>query len=205
MELLLASNNDHKRLEISALLPEHSLITPAQRQIVFEFEENGDSFIANALGKAQELYSLANAPVLADDSGLIVDALNGGPGVYSARYGSHGEGLLSSIERNSLLLSHLETIPMEKRTARFVCAMALIVSPFRKFVVQETVEGYIATEPHGEGGFGYDPIFIVEQGALTMAQLSPLEKNKISHRARAAQQIAVLLREIEKKEIFYVC
>jgi len=135
---------------------------------------------------------------------LVVDALDGGPGVFSARYGSSNGKLLTSVERNQLLLKNLDGVAEENRSARFVCAMALIIDPYRKFIVQETVEGRIAFNPFGEGGFGYDPIFIVGSTGKTMAQLSESEKNKISHRGKAAQRVAALLHNIEHKEIFYV-
>lgn len=204
MELMLASHNHHKLGEIAALLLGHSIILPQQRNIEFTFEENGSTFIANALDKAEALYSLSKVATLADDSGLVVEALNGEPGVFSARYGSSQGKLLSSVERNQLLLRNLEGIGEENRSARFVCAMALIIDPYRKFVVQETIEGFIATQPYGEGGFGYDPVFIVGSTGKTMAQLSSLEKNRISHRGKAAQRVAALLHNIEHKEIFYV-
>ena len=202
MELMLASHNHHKLGEISALLLGHSIILPEHRNLEFSFEENGDTFIANALDKAEALYNLSKLPTLADDSGLVVDALDGEPGVFSARYGSSNGELLSSAERNQLLL--LEGVAEEKRSGRFVCAMALIIDPYRKFIVQETVEGRIAFRPFGEGGFGYDPVFIVGSTGETMAQLSESEKNRISHRGKAAQRVAALLHNIEHKEIFYV-
>lgn len=204
MELMLASHNHHKLGEISALLLGHSIILPEHRNLEFSFEENGTTFVANALDKAEALYNLCKLPTLADDSGLVVDALNGGPGVFSARYGSSNGKLLTSVERNQLLLKNLEGIAAENRSARFVCAMALIIDPYRKFIVQETVEGEIAFHPFGEGGFGYDPVFIVGSTGKTMAQLSASEKNTISHRGKAAQRMAALLHNIEHKEIFYV-
>jgi XTP/dITP diphosphohydrolase len=204
MELMLASHNHHKLGEISALLLGHSIILPEHRNLEFSFEENGSTFIANALDKAEALYNLCKSPTLADDSGLVVDALDGGPGVFSARYGSSNGKLLTSVERNQLLLKNLDGVVEENRSARFVCAMALIIDPYRKFIVQETVEGRIAFNPFGEGGFGYDPIFIVGSTGKTMAQLSESEKNKISHRGKAAQRVAALLHNIEHKEIFYV-
>ncbi|NLA92395.1 MAG: RdgB/HAM1 family non-canonical purine NTP pyrophosphatase [Spirochaetales bacterium] len=204
MELMLAAHNHHKLGEISALLLGHSIILPEHRNLEFSFEENGDTFIANALDKAEALYNLSKLPTLADDSGLVVDALDGEPGVFSARYGSSNGELLSSAERNQLLLKNLEGVAEEKRSGRFVCAMALIIDPYRKFIVQETVEGRIAFRPFGEGGFGYDPVFIVGSTGETMAQLSESEKNRISHRGKAAQRVAALLHNIEHKEIFYV-
>ncbi|HHU88287.1 MAG: RdgB/HAM1 family non-canonical purine NTP pyrophosphatase [Sphaerochaetaceae bacterium] len=204
MELMLASHNHHKLGEISALLLGHSIILPQHRNLEFSFEENGSTFIANALDKAEALYNLCGVATLADDSGLVVDALNGEPGIFSARYGSSNGQLLPSDERNRLLLKNLEGVPKDQRTARFVCAMALVIAPYRKFVVQETIEGFIANQPFGEGGFGYDPIFIVGSTEMTMAQLSSVDKNRISHRGKAAQRIVALLHNIEQKEIFYV-
>lgn len=206
MELLFATQNEHKRIEMASLLLPHAIIMPHEIKIEFSYEETAATFMGNALGKAEHLYNLTHKPSFADDSGLVVDALQGAPGIYSARYGSDFfDHELSAAEKNRYLLKNLEGVPSEQRTARFVCAIALILSPYRRYIIQEAVEGFIAHRPYGEGGFGYDPIFLVGSGTKAMAQLTGSEKNKISHRALAAQKIASILQDIEKKEIFYVC
>ncbi len=187
MELLFASNNNHKVDEIKQLFSPHTILTPKQVNTTFEFEETGDTFIANAHAKAQHLFKLTNRVCFADDSGLVVDALNGEPGIYSARYGfSLNNRLLSDSERNNYLLTKLEDLEHQKRRARFVCAIALVLPNDVSYVVQQSVSGYIAFNSYGKGGFGYDPIFLVGESNKTMASLSSSEKNKISHRALAA-------------------
>jgi len=206
MRFLFASQNTHKRLEMSSLLLPHTILMPYEVHIEFEHAETGDSFWSNAMQKAEHLFALSKQPALADDSGLVVDALDGAPGIFSARYGSDRYGRqLDSSEKNRLVLDKLEGIPMELRTARFVCSMALVIDVDRRFLVQETVNGYIATSPFGLGGFGYDPIFLVEESGRTMAALSEMEKNKISHRGRAARRILTLIHTLEQEETFHVC
>lgn len=179
---------------------------PQDVHIAFELEETGNSFWANSMQKAEHLFTLSRQPVIADDSGLVIDALDGAPGIYSARYGSDLYGRpLDSSEKNQLVLEKLEGIPMQLRTARFVCAMTLVLDHERRFIVQETIPGYIATAPFGSGGFGYDPIFLVEESGRTMAALSEAEKNQISHRARATRRLLALIHTLEQEETFHVC
>jgi XTP/dITP diphosphohydrolase len=206
MKLLFASQNTHKRIEMAALLPEHEIIMPKDVGIDFDFEETADSFIGNALGKAEHLFKLTGLPSFADDSGIAVDALDGKPGIYSARYGSDVFGrMLDAPERNRYLLENLQGIEPDKRSARFICAIALVLSPARIYVIQETVEGSVAERPFGNGGFGYDPIFLVGDSGRTMAELSEQEKNRISHRGNASARLRLLLADIEHKEIVHVC
>jgi XTP/dITP diphosphohydrolase len=206
MRFLFASQNAHKRNELASLLIPHTIIMPHQVHIEFDHEETGDSFWSNAMYKAEHLFALSGQPVIADDSGLVVDALNGAPGIFSARYGYDVYGRqLDSSEKNQLLLEQLATVPPERRTARFVCAMALVLDVNRRFLVEETVSGYIAINPFGIGGFGYDPIFLVEESNRTMATLPDVEKNKISHRGRAARRILTLIHTLEQEETFHVC
>jgi XTP/dITP diphosphohydrolase len=188
MIIYLATNNAHKIAELEGILTGHILKTAD-----FPYsapEETGKSFAENALIKARSLYELVRAPVLADDSGLCVDALNGAPGIYSARYGSAGGAALSDTQRNSLLLSELGGTT--QRSARFVCAMALLLSADRFFLVQETLEGCILDAPRGGCGFGYDPIVYLPSLKRTVAELSASEKNLLSHRAKAGRAIAAL-------------
>ncbi|MDD3997259.1 MAG: non-canonical purine NTP pyrophosphatase [Sphaerochaetaceae bacterium] len=206
MELLFASNNRHKLEEIALLCKPHTCILPKDAGLIFEFEETFDTFYENAAGKALHLHSLCRRPVLADDSGLIVDALDGRPGVHTARYGRDIFGYeLSAAQKNTFLLNNLKGIPMEMRTARFVCALALVVSPTRIFMIQETVEGFIAETPYGNGGFGYDPVFIVGNTGRTMASLSETEKNEISHRGRAVRRMLAIITTLTHEENIHVC
>lgn len=191
---------------MASILLEHEIVMPGDLGIDFDFEETADTFIGNALGKAEHLFALTGKPSFADDSGLAVDALGGAPGIYSARYGSDVFGrMLDSPERNRYLLENLRGVRMSERTARFICAIALVLSPGRIFVIQETVEGYVAEQPFGEGGFGYDPVFLVGESGRTMAELTEQEKNRISHRGNAARSMRHLLTTIEQKEIIHVC
>jgi XTP/dITP diphosphohydrolase len=186
--VFLATLNAHKKLEMQALFPDILLKTPADIGLAFAPEETGDSFVANALIKAQALYGIVKAPVLADDSGLCVDALGGAPGIFSARYG----GNIPQHEKNRLLLAEVDAALRgmdATRRCRFVCAMVLLLSADRFFVAQETMEGRLVpgiVDAKGEGGFGYDPIVIPDGYSKTVSELSEDEKNRISHRGKAA-------------------
>jgi XTP/dITP diphosphohydrolase len=206
MIVWFASGNAHKRQEIAAILrsavPDLDLRLPADAGLSFEPEENGASFLENALIKARALHHLLagagrTGPVLADDSGLCVDALGGRPGIYSARYGSNGrygseEGKpLSSEARNDLLRAELGAAA--DRRARFVCAMVLLYENDRFFAVEETLEGEILRTSRGTGGFGYDPVMYLPEQDKTVAELTEAEKNRVSHRGKAGRAIAILL------------
>ena len=160
-----------------------------------EIREDGSTFEENALIKARAICKLAGQMVLADDSGLEIDYLNKEPGIYSARY--MGEDTSYRI-KNQNLIHRLEGVPDEKRTARFVCAIAAVFPDGREFVVRGTVEGRIGYEEKGENGFGYDPIFYLPERGMTTAQLPPEEKNRISHRGVALRKMKEIL---EKEEI----
>ena len=161
-----------------------------------EIAETGDSFYENACLKARGYASLSGLLTLADDSGLVVDALGGEPGVKSARYGDSLS--YSDEDRVRLLLRNLRDVPWEQRGARFQCVIA-IVGPSREIqTVAGTVEGVIQYEPQGSNGFGYDPVFYLPNLGVTMAQLPTEEKNKISHRAQAARKAVALLKGSEK-------
>ena len=161
-----------------------------QAGIRADIEENGTSFEENALIKAREVCRLAGEMVLADDSGLEIDYLNGEPGIYSARY--MGENTSYRV-KNKNLMERLEGVPNEKRTARFVCAIAAVFPDGKELVVRGTVEGIIGYEERGENGFGYDPIFYLPERGLTTAELPPEEKNSISHRGNALRKMKELL------------
>ncbi|MDR0556527.1 MAG: RdgB/HAM1 family non-canonical purine NTP pyrophosphatase [Treponema sp.] len=201
MIIWFATGNEHKRRELAAILAGHSVKIPSDAGIAFDPDETGGAFLENAFIKAHALFELVREPVVADDSGLCVDALGGRPGVYSARYGGVDGGKLTSSERNALLLKEISGAGgiAVRRTARFVCAMALVLSKDRFFVAQETLEGEIISEERGArgmGGFGYDPIFFLPERGCAVAELSEQEKNRISHRAKAARAIGKMLETI---------
>ncbi len=191
-KLLLATNNPGKVREYKSLLRgiPYEIVTPAEQGITTEIEEAGVSFEENARLKATTLSRESGLLSLADDSGLEVDALGGEPGVLSARYA--GEGA-SDIDRINYLLARLKDVPEEKRTARFQCVVAIAAPDGAVELCSGECRGVIATEPRGNNGFGYDPIFYVPELGKTMAELPPEEKNRISHRARAAAKARELL------------
>ncbi|MCL2806407.1 MAG: RdgB/HAM1 family non-canonical purine NTP pyrophosphatase [Treponema sp.] len=192
MNIWFATNNNHKRIELEAILGT-TLKIPVQEGYVFNPDETGDTFCDNALIKARELKKLLKNKddfVIADDSGLCVDALSGRPGVLSARYGEKNGVVPTSLQQNSLLLDELGDNPM--RSARFVCTMVLLLENDRFIIVQETLEGQIVKRDgvKGDGGFGYDPVFFIPEFNRTLAELSAEEKNMISHRGKAGKLIA---------------
>ena len=194
MNIWFASNNIHKKSELEAIL-NISLKIPSEAGIKFDPDETGITFCENALIKARDLKNLLgnDDPVIADDSGLCVDALGGRPGVLSARYGFSDEKKLTSEGQNLLLLDELGESP--NRSARFVCAMVLLFDNDRFFISQETLEGEIVKTGgmRGDGGFGYDPVFLLGQFNKTLSEISADEKNRISHRGKAAARIAYFL------------
>jgi XTP/dITP diphosphohydrolase len=191
-EILLATNNEHKRQEFQRLFPGMSLLMPRDVGLTFDFEESGETFLSNAQGKAMALYAAAHRPVLADDSGLCVAALRGAPGIYSARYGSRqGEAPLEAPRRNAYLLEQMRGI--ENRAAYFVCCLSLVLDADRFVVAQETVHGTIVDAPRGVNGFGYDPLFFLPERGVTMAELPEPAKDSVSHRGRAARRILAFL------------
>lgn len=202
MKILLASNNDHKREEFCRIFSGHTIALPSQLGLDFDFREDKETFTENALGKALALSTIAPEGwvVMADDSGLCVDALDGEPGVRTARYGQKESGrMLGSSERNQFLLKNLAHLSTPKeRTAHFVCAIALVVNAHRIFTVCESVDGYIAMEGSGSKGFGYDPIFVVKEAGVTMASLADGEKDRYSHRGVASRRLKTIMEEIEQ-------
>ena len=194
-KLLLATNNAGKVKEYRSLLRSipFELVTPKELGISVDVEETGTTYEENARLKACTLAKKSGLLTLADDSGIEVDALNGAPGVMSARYA--GENA-SDAERVHYLLSKLEDIPREKRTARFYCLIAIAQPDGQVQYCDGECKGIITFKPQGENGFGYDPIFFFPERGKTMAQL-PLEiKNQISHRGRAAQKARLLLNKM---------
>ena len=191
MELLLATGNRHKQIEFSSILPEWTIRTPHELGIEFDCDETGNSFAENALQKAELLYTQRLRPVLADDSGLCVVALDGAPGIHSARFGETATTALSAAEKYHLLLDRLDGIA--ERKASFVCALVLYLEPMRFFLFQETCSGTITQTPRGSDGFGYDPVFLLPELGRTMAELSSEEKNLHSHRGRAGAALRAFL------------
>ena len=156
-----------------------------------EIVEDGETFEENAHIKARAIFEQMKVPTIADDSGLVIDFLNGAPGVYSARYA--GEGA-SDEERCQKVLEEMHGVPRELRGARFVCSIYFIYDEDDEYSVNGTVEGYIGDEPLGSNGFGYDPIFMLDDDE-SMATIGEDEKNKISHRAKAFEKLAEILKE----------
>lgn len=192
MKLLIATHNRGKLLEYREILTDLpvELVTLDDVGITHDVDETGATFYENALMKAQQYATMSGLLTLADDSGLEVDALNGEPGVYSKRYAGEDR---SDADRNIYLLDKLRTIPPAHRTARFRCVIVVADAAGNTATTEGTCEGAIAFEPRGTNGFGYDPIFLVGDTTTHLAELSSQEKNRISHRGRAAVGVPALL------------
>lgn len=190
--IVIASNNAGKLREIRDILQPLGFTVVSQREVgvSIEVEENGETFAENAALKARAVYEALHCPVIADDSGLLVDALDGAPGVHSHRFA--GEGATDD-DRNAKLLELLDGVPAEKRTARFECVLCYVDAAGETHFFSGTCEGRIGTAPAGENGFGYDPLFCV--GDRTMAQMTEEEKNQVSHRANALAELARYFQE----------
>ena len=190
MELVIASNNQNKIKEIRAILGKYfsNITTLNEKNIHQEIPETGTTFLKNALIKARTINKLTNCAAIGDDSGLIVDALNGAPGVYSARYA----GAECDTKKNNALL--LDNLKGEKnRHAYFETCLALVLPDGSEFHTSGTAEGYILTEPKGTNGFGYDPLFFSNVLKKSFAEASSEEKNKVSHRAAALMKMLPIL------------
>ena len=193
MKIIIATNNQGKVREFKAMLTPlgYEPVSFKDAGIVAEVVEDGETFEENAHKKARAIYELCGCPVIADDSGLQVDFLDGAPGIYSARYA--GEDATDK-ERCLKILSELEGVDEGMRSARFMCALYCIIDEEKEFSVTGTLEGFIGTEMRGENGFGYDPIFMVDE-ERSLAEMSAEEKNGISHRAAALKQLTDILRD----------
>lgn len=191
--LIVASNNKNKLREFREILGERfDIISMQEAGIDADIEENGTTFEENALIKANYVMNACQSAAIADDSGLEVDALNSAPGVYSARYcGRHGD----DEANNDLLLHNLQGVPAPRK-ARYVAAIALVRPGHAPIIRRGTCEGEILTERRGNGGFGYDPLFLCETGE-TFAEISPEKKNTISHRKRGIEAVLQALEEEE--------
>lgn len=194
-KIIFATGNEHKMTEIREILAgmRAEILSMKEAGIWADVEENGTTFEENAEIKAKAVAKETDAIVLADDSGLEIDYLNKEPGVYSARY--MGEDTSYDI-KNQALLDRLKGVPKEKRTARFVCAIAAVFPDGETIVKRGTIEGYIGEKPAGENGFGYDPIFYVDEYHCSTAELSMEQKNAMSHRGNALRAIRG---ELEKR------
>jgi XTP/dITP diphosphohydrolase len=197
-ELLVATNNPGKLEEYRSLLRDLPLEITSLRdeEIDLEPEETGSTFEENAILKARAFARRSGLTALADDSGLEIDQLDGAPGVLSARYAGTGRG--EDVRRYELVLHQLAEVPRTERTARFRCVIAIATPDGQVETAEGTINGIIAYEPRGEGGFGYDPIFYIPEFDGTMAELPAETKNRISHRARAAQAaLPIILRLVK--------
>lgn len=198
MKVILASKNPHKLTELSVILSQHGfeIALESEYGLDIDVDETGTTFEENSLLKAEAVMKASGLPVLADDSGLMVDALNGAPGVYSARYGHKS----SDGERTEFLLENMKDVPDEKRTAKFVCVITCLWPDGRKIVARGECPGVITREVHGENGFGYDPVFYLPELGMTYAELPSEQKNAISHRARALQDFCRKYQEVQNHD-----
>ncbi len=220
MKIYLASSNKNKKREMSEIFPEHEIVTPADEGIEFDPEETGETFLENSLIKARALHLITGQPVIADDSGISVDALGGVPGVWSSRYagpdfhrGKPDGSRIPQEEQNAMLIAELNravssgSLDLEAgkkkglfkngpRSAHYTCAMVFLTGVNEYTAAVQVMEGTLledVKEARGEGGFGYDPIFFLPQYGRTAAELSADEKNAISHRGKAARIIQAVM------------
>ncbi len=210
MKIYLATGNKNKKREMCELLPEHTILIPSDENIEFDPEENGKTFYENSLIKAKTLYEITGCPVIADDSGICVDALGGAPGIYSSRYagpaflqGKPDGSKISQDEQNIFLIAQLNdaikngNLPKAPylhgpRSCHYTCAMVMYCGNDHLYVAQETFEGCLIgdiSEKAGDGGFGYDPIVFLPEYNKTVAQITADEKNAISHRGKAVRAL----------------
>lgn len=185
MKVVLASKNKHKWEEIRKITEklDIQLVMESELGVDIDVEETGTTFEENSLLKARAVMEATGLPALADDSGIAVDALNGEPGIYSARYGF--DDSLDDWGRLQLLLKNMENVPDDQRQAKFVCVISMVTPEGDVIQARGEVHGTVLRSPAGEGGFGYDPIFYYPPFGKTLAEVSAEEKNQVSHRARA--------------------
>ena len=195
MKVVLASKNRHKLVEISKITEQFDmeLVLQSELGVDIEVEENGTTFEENSLIKAKAVMEATGLPALADDSGIAVDALNGEPGIYSARYGF--DDTLDDWGRLLLLLKNTEHVPDGERQAKFVCVITMITPEGKVIQARGEIHGELLREARGENGFGYDPIFYYPPMGKSTAEMSPEEKNKVSHRANALKVFYEKLKE----------
>lgn len=185
MKVVLASKNPHKLVEISKITEKFGieLVLQSSLGVDIDVEETGSTFEENSYLKAEAVMKATGLPALADDSGIAVDALNGEPGIYSARYGF--DETLDDWGRVYLLLKNTEHVPDDKRQAQFVCVITMVTPEGETIQARGEVHGYLTREPAGDGGFGYDPIFYYPPFGKTLAEVPAEQKNTVSHRANA--------------------
>lgn len=192
MKIVAATNNQGKVKEIKSILGElgFEIVSQGELGLDLDVDETGTTFEENALLKAQAAAMASGMCALADDSGLCVDALDGAPGVYSARYAGEGATDAMLIEK---LLKVMKDVQKEKRAAQFVSAVAFVTPDGEKFIARGSAEGFITEAPSGSGGFGYDPVFFSTELQKTYADMSDEEKNRVSHRYRALMELRKIL------------
>ena len=195
MKVILASKNKHKLEEISKITEKFGfeLILQSQLGVDIDVEETGTTFEENSLIKAEAVMKATGMAAMADDSGICVEALHGEPGVYSARYGF--DETLDDWGRLQLLLKNMETVPDGKRQAKFVCVITMVTPEGETIQARGEIHGELLREPHGENGFGYDPIFYYPPFGMTTAEMSSEDKNQVSHRANALKIFNEKLKE----------
>lgn len=195
MKVVLASKNKHKLVEISQITQKFDiqLVLESELGVDIDVEETGATFEENSFLKANAVMQATGLPALADDSGIAVDALNGEPGIYSARYGF--DETLDDAGRVKLLLHNMEQVPDGQRQAQFVCVITLMTPEGQMIQARGEVHGELLRAPAGTGGFGYDPIFYYPPLGKSLAELTPEEKNQVSHRANALQVFYQKLKE----------
>ena len=195
MKVVLASKNPHKLVEISKITEKFGieLILQSELGVDLDVEETGTTFEENSFLKADAVMKATGLPALADDSGIAVDALNGEPGVYSARYGF--DDSLDDRGRLNLLLKNMENVPDDERQAQFVCVITMVTPDGKTIQARGEVHGMLTRAPRGENGFGYDPIFYYPPLGMTTAELDPEVKNEISHRGNALRVLNEKLKE----------
>lgn len=193
-KFIVATQNKDKICEIREILSDlpFQIITMEEAGFTEEIEETGETFAENAMIKAKAVHTVTGGYVMADDSGLAIDALDGAPGVYSARF--HGKDS-SYQEKIEALWKLLKDVPLEDRTAHFICAIAVVTPSGESFVVEGRIDGILYDRMIGENGFGYDPVFFVPEYGMTTAQMTSSEKHSISHRGRA---LKAMLARLEK-------
>ena len=195
MKVVLASKNAHKLVEIRQITDKFGfdLVLQSELGVDIDVEETGSTFEENSYIKAEAVMKATGLPAIADDSGIAVDALNGEPGIYSARYGF--DESLDDWGRLQLLLKNTESVPDGQRQAQFVCVITFITPDGKSIQARGEIHGELTREPHGENGFGYDPIFYYPPMGMTTAQMPAEEKNKVSHRANALNLFYKKLKE----------
>lgn len=194
MDIIVATNNQGKVKEIKNILAPHNVMSQMEIGVDIDVEETGDTFVDNAFLKARAIKPYTQCAIIADDSGLMVDYLNGDPGVYTARYAGENTTPMQGIEK---LLKNLEGVPYEGRAAKFVSVIALILPDGREYSFEGECSGYITNILKGENGFGFDPVFYYPPLDKTFAELTDDEKNRVSHRSAAISKLAEFIENLD--------